>query len=276
MEALRGKTRSRDAPAEILYPEDIEAFLANLRKEGREAGTIEKYRRDLFSLYTFLPPGKRLEPDVLERWREVQLEEGYVPRTVNTRVSAANSLFHYIGRRDLQLAPMKLAQDTLQPELTRAEYLRLLQTAKLLEKERLYLLVKVFGSIGLPVREVPGLTVEAVRAGKVVLEEQILPIPKCLQAELLDYAKRKGVQNGPVFLSRNGKPLNRTNITQSITWLCRDARVDEAKGNPRCLRKLCLTTKANIQLQLDLLAEQTYERLLETEQLAVGWELNRN
>ena len=276
MEALRGKARSRDTPKKVLYPEDIEEFLTVLAEKGREAGTIAKYRRDLFSLYAFLPPDKHLEPDVLERWREVQLEDGYVPRTVNTRISAANSLFDTIGRRDLQLAPMKISESDIQPELTRTEYMRLLQTAKLLEKERLYLLVKVFGSVGVPVQELPKVTVEAVRAGRLVLEGQRLRVPPCLREELLDYAKRECVTRGPLFISRNGRPLNRTNVTQSVRRLCRDAQVDEAKGNPRCLRRLCLTTQAEIQAHLELLAEQTYDRLLETEQMAVGWEKSPN
>lgn len=272
MKALRGEARSRDALARALYPDDIEAFLATLAQKGREEETIAKYRRDLFLLYAFLPPDKHLEPDVLERWREAQLEGGYVPRTVNARVSAANSLFDYIGRRDLQLAPMKLGNIALQPELSRTEYLRLLQTAKILENERLYLLVKVFGSVGIPVQYLPKVTVEAAEAGKIDLEGQTLRIPGCLRAELLDYARRNGMQRGPLFITRSGRRLNRTNVTDSIRRLCRDAQVDEAKGNPRCLRRLCLTTQVEIQSHLELLAEQTYDRLLETEQFSIGWD----
>ena len=276
MDALRGKARSRDAPKEILYPEDIEGFLASLAAKGRETGTIAKYRRDLLSLYAFLPPGKRLEPEVLERWREVQLEDGYVPRTVNTRVSAANRLFDYIGRRDLQAEPLRLNVPEVQPELTRTEYLRLLQTAKLLKKEKPYLLVKVFGSVGVSVQELPKVTVEAARAGKLTLEGRRMSIPSCLREELLDYAGRERLTRGPIFVTRSGRPLNRSSVTESVRRLCRDAQVDEAKGNPRCLRKLYLTTMSNIQTQLALLAEQTYERLLETEHVAVGWDGQEN
>ena len=49
----------------------------------------------------------------------------------------------------------------LQPELTRTEYLRLLQTARALGRERVYLLVKLFGTTGLTVQELEKVTVEA-------------------------------------------------------------------------------------------------------------------
>ena len=80
------------------------------------------------------------------------------------------------------------------------------------------------------------------------------------------------MQRGPLFITRSGRRLNLTNVTDSIRRLCRDARVDEAKGSPRCLRRLCLTTQAEIQSHLELLAEQTYDRLLETEQFSIGWD----
>lgn len=46
----------------------------------------------------------------------------------------------------------------------------------------------------------------------------------------------------------------------------------EEKANPRCLRKLYQATQESIRANLVLLMEQSYDRLLETEQLAIGWE----
>ena len=50
-----------------------------------------------------------------------------------------------------------------QPELSRAEYLHLLHTAKALGNEKVYLLIKLFACTGFFVKELPNLTVEAVR-----------------------------------------------------------------------------------------------------------------
>ena len=102
----------------------------------------------------------------------------------------------------------------MQPELTRTEYLRLLQTARALNRERVYLLVKLFGTTGLTVQELEKVTVEAVREGKLTIQfnrnKQMLRIPEGLQQELLDYAKRSGYLTGPIFLTKDGTPMSRT------------------------------------------------------------------
>ena len=147
--------------------------------------------------------------------------------------------------------------------------------ARILEKERTYLLVKIFALAGIRVGELPQVTVERVRAGRLPVrtggERRYVPLPACLQGELLDYARRQGLTAGPVFCTRNGKGMSRTQVTEEIQTLCHDARVEEEKGTPRCLRKLYLATQAEVERGVRLLAEQSYERMLDTEQLAAGW-----
>lgn len=122
---------------------------------------------------------------------------------------------------------------------------------------------------------VPRLTVEQVQAGHVLVRgngaQWYEAIPRCLEQELRAYIRRRGLLSGPVFVTRNGKAMSRTQVTAEIQSLCRDARVDEAKGNPRCLRKLYLATRTDIERSVRLLAEQAYERVLDAEQLAAGW-----
>ena len=60
-------------------------------------------------------------------------------------------------------------------------------------------------------------------------------------------------------------------MTGDIQSLSGAARVAPEKCNPRCLRKLYLVTQAEIDRGVRLLAEQAYDRLLDTEQLAAGW-----
>jgi len=75
-----------------------------------------------------------------------------------------------------------------------------------------------------------------------------------------------------VFVTRSRRPLRRTQVTGDIQSLSGAARVAPEKCNPRCLRKLYLVTQAEIDRGVRLLAEQAYDRLLDTEQLAVGWD----
>lgn len=255
--------------------EKIRGYLEMLRQKGRSQETIRMYEAKLKALVAYLPPSGYLMRDSLLDWRETLLQS-YSPRTVNTCLSAANGLLEYLGRRDLQLIGQLETAEELLPELTRAEYLRLLQVAKTLGRERTYLIIKVFALIGLQVRELPQITVKAVRAGRVMRSDQgtrqSAQIPSCLREELLNYIQRTSILSGPVFVSRSGRPLRRTQVTAEICALCRDAQVDAQKCNPRCLRKLYKATRESVERSVHLLAEQSYERMLDTEQLVVGWD----
>lgn len=255
--------------------ESIDAYIADMQQKGRVAGTLEEYRRNLNHLYTFLPEDKCIRPSTLRQWRESLLEQGYSPRTVNARISAANSYLAFFGRRDLQVMRQLAFADCSPPEMTRTEYLRLLQTARVLGKERQYLLIKLFGCTGLPVQALERVTVETVRAGQTVVgtgkKRQVIRFPDCLQKELLDYAERSGRTSGPLFVTRAGKPLSRTNVADSIRHLCGDARVPEEKGNPRCLRRMYQETQKGIIQNISVLVDQAYTHLIENEQLTIGW-----
>lgn len=256
----------------LLSPELIVEYLESLQKSGCASETITTYRLKLNQLYQYLPEDKCIRAGTLEAWRDALLESGYANSTINGCTAAANGLMIYCGHREFQVErPLKYDYG-VQPELTRNEYLRLLSTARMLGSEREYLLIKVFASTGLALRDLSRLTVEAVNAGAVRLPDTIVHIPECLRTELLGYLRRVGILSGPIFVTKNGKPLGRTNVTTLIQRLCMDARVPEEKATPRCLRKLYQTTQDSIQANLSLLMEQAHDRLLETEQLAIGWE----
>ena len=139
----------------------------------------------------------------------------------------------------------------------------------------MYLLVNLFGTTGLTVQELHQVTVQAVQEGKVTVtfsrNKQILRIPEGLQKELLDYAKRNGYLSGPIFLTKDGTPMSRTYVSTIIRQLCTAARVPEEKGNPRCLKRLYQNTRSGIEENIALLVEQAHDRLLEREQLEIGW-----
>ena len=272
--ALQDRTA---APAELTVTwEEVCRYLDSLAARGRRRETIQVYRPKLEAFYHFLPEDKRVAADTLELWRAALLREGYSPGTANTHVSAANGLLAYLGRRDLQLIGQLDTEGEIQPELSRTEYLRLLATARNLGRERTYLMVKVFALTGIRVSELNRVTVRAVEEGRVLTacdgRAQYVLIPACLRKELTVYLRRVGITAGPVFVTRSGRPMRRTQVSGEIRTLCREARVDGDKSNPRCLRRLYQVTQERIRDSVQILAEQAHERMLEEEQLTVGWE----
>ena len=278
--------RAQNAPnpkAVFLQPDSqpvtrqqIGDFLKSMRARGCVEGSVRKYGHDLKEFYDFLPAEKEITRTTLAEWQAALLARGYAPRTVNAAISEVNGFLAWLGRREYQLSRQLEITDDIQPELTRTEYLRLLSTARALGKERVYLLVKVFAATGLTVQELPQLTVEAVQVSRLTVTanglRQVIPIPASLRDELTRYIHQTGLTSGPVFVTKNGKRLNRSTVTSAIQNLAHDARVPPEKCNPRCLRKLYQSTIAEIEASVHLLVEQTHERLLEQEQLAIGWE----
>ena len=111
---------------EILTPEVMEGFLESQRRRGIGPASLEAYRRNLKKLYDSLPGEKRLTAETGRVWKRQMEAQGVAPRSVNSRLSALNSLCEYLGRREFQIHDFLREEAVLQPELTRAEDLRLL------------------------------------------------------------------------------------------------------------------------------------------------------
>ena len=272
-----GTMRRRNEKEVPLTPESIDNYLEHLRSAGRVQGTLDSYRRKIGRLYQTLPEGdKAIRRDTLPWWRKKLAEEGCSAAGINQFVIVVNGYLGYMDARDLQMTDRLESADEPQLELTRSEYLRLLSAARSLDREQAYLLVKVFGNSDLPVQELPRLTVEAARAGMISISrrcsKEIIHFPDSVCRELLDYAERQGIQSGPIFLTRAGKFIDRTYAAQSIRRLCPTAQVPEEKGSPSCLRKMYQATREGIERNVALLVERAQDRLLEEEQLTVGWE----
>lgn len=258
----------------------IDSFLEELDRTNHSPGSIKAYRSALRALYDSLPGEKLLEPNTAQNWKEYLESQNYAPRTIRSRLSMFNSFLHYIGRREWQFAQPSVQlpvapEDDIQPELTRPEYLSMLNAARLLEQHRTYLLIKTLGGTGMRIQELPQFTVESVRAGTAPLwyrgTKRMLHIPGSLQQELLDYTAAEGLDSGSVFVTKEGIPLNRAVVWRSINSISEQANIAPKKANPRCLRKMYLTTLHDLPVGLASMQEQVYDSMLEREQSSIGW-----
>ena len=253
-------------------PELIAQYLDARQADGLSATSLAGYRRKLQQLYDLLPEGKELGPGTLSTLADQLEKDGYSPRTLNVFLSAADGLLAFCGRFDLQARARRETAESIQPELTRAEYLRLLSTAKLLGRKKAYFLIKCFATLGINTNELPLVTVEAARKGYFRAGKEMVRIPASFAWELLGYAREEWISRGPIFVSRNGKPPCRSNLNAIIASVQQDARVAPEKCNPSCLRKLCQATQAMLQARVQVLLDQEYERILAQENITAGWE----
>ena len=78
---------------------------------------------------------------------------------------------------------------------------------------------------------------------------------KELRQKLLKYAAKKGIKEGMIFITRLGKPLNRTNIWREMKALCTRANVSPKKVFPHNLRHLFARLFYEIEKDLAKLAD---------------------
>ena len=255
--------------------ESIDAFLSAQVEKGLKKGTVDTYRLQLNRLYGKLPENKKeIGPETVSLLLTELEEDGFSTQTRNGFLTVCNQYLDFYGRRDLQHTSYCEVTDGTALELTRAEYKRMLSTARQLDKEREYLMVKAFALLGIGQNELRLLTVEAVHSGSFVVDRDYVHIPRSFAEEMMNYAREQGVLSGPIFVGREGTPLTRSYVAALIALLCDEAKVERARGNSRNLKKLYQNTMSDLRSNLELLVEQAYDRMIEKEQLTIGWDMS--
>ena len=228
--------------------EQLQIFRAELRQEGRSPGTVEKYLRDVCAFSAWLK-GREAGRETAVLWKEALLERGLAPATINSMLAALNKFFAVFGWIECRVKPLRIQWRMFRDasrELTRQEYIRLLDTARTLGRERLELLLETICATGIRVSEVRYITVEAACRGRteISLKRKIrmILLPSKLCRKLLKYAKKKRIASGEIFLTRGGRSLSRKQVWTEMKAICGRAGVAAKKVFPHNLRHLFART----------------------------------
>lgn len=112
---------------------------------------------------------------------------------------------------------------------------------------------------GIRVSELRFFNAEAVKRGEIAVscksKTRTILLPSKLKKMLLDHAKKNGIRSGAIFITRNGKPLDRSNIWAQMKSLCEAAGVKASKVFPHNLRKLFARTFYGIEKEIAKLAD---------------------
>ena len=142
--------------------------------------------------------------------------EGYSTSTVNSMLSALNSFLEFMGWTQCRVKLLRIQRTPFRKQerdLQQKEYERLKRAAGRKGKERLTLLMETICGTGIRVSEVRYITVEAARGRKAEIflkgKVRVILLPDKLCQKLLRYAKRLGISEGEIFVTRSGKGLSR-------------------------------------------------------------------
>lgn len=226
----------------------LTAFEQYLHLEERAAGTVEKYLRDVRAFAGWLEE-RTLDKEAVVAWKRHLLAAGYAPSTINSMLIAINQFFRFQHWDELKVKTVRVQRQIFRKqdkELTKEEYVRLLEAAQSLGRERLALLMETICATGIRVSEVRYITVEAAQAGRaeIALKGKIRTIllPGKLNRKLLKYAKKQAICSGELFLTRTGKGMSRRQIWAEMKNICKQARVMTSKVFPHNLRHLFART----------------------------------
>jgi len=228
----------------ILENRQISDFSTYLKSEEKSANTIEKYIRDVRAFLVYAN-SRTVTKELVIEYKSHLLSKHYATRSINSMLASLNSLFTYLGWADCRVKSIRFQQQVYrseEKELTKSEYMRLVNTAKQQGNERLSLLLQTICGTGIRVSELQYITVEAVRCGQAVVslkrKTRTVFIPRKLQNKLLLYITNHGIRTGAIFITRNRKPLSRTSIWHDMKQLCAQAGVNPQKVFPHNLRHL--------------------------------------
>ena len=240
--------------------EMVNEFEAKLYLDEKSKATVEKYIRDVCAFAREYSSKNDIEKGDVVAYKQ-KLCERYAPASVNSVISSLASFFDFIGHQELKVKSLKIQRQIFaseEKELRRSEYEKLLFAAKR-KNDRLYLLIQTICATGIRVSELRYVTAEAVKTGKIRISNKgkmrSAFIPPELGKLLVSYIRKKGIKTGSVFVTRNGNPLDRSNIWSEMKKLAKRAGVSALKIFPHNLRHLFARTFYSLSRDIVKLAD---------------------
>ena len=238
----------------------IPPYETALQEAEKSAATMEKYLHHVRQFVAH-DAGRRIDKALVLEYK-TRLGKLYAPSSANAALAAVNGFLRFWGFESCCVRPFKVQKKLYCPEekeLSREEYIRLVRVAKEKSSERLALLLEAICATGIRVSELQFITVEAVSQGEAIVtckgKTRTVFLPAALQKKLRRYIQSQKIQSGSVFITRTGKPMNRSNIWREMKALCERANVAPSKVFPHSLRHLFARTFYSIDHDVAKLAD---------------------
>lgn len=226
---------------------DLVEFQNFLRERENAAATIEKYVRDV-KTFTRFSGEEIMTKELLLEYKD-WLIKNYAVSSANSMMVALNQFLSFIelGRWKLKrIKVQRLNYDGQEKELTKKEYQLLIFTAKKQGKEQLAMIMETMCATGIRVSELKFFRVEDIKKGVVKVwnkgKYRMVVLTGKLRKKLDLYRKKQGIKKGCIFVTKNGRIKDRSNIWREMKNLAKEARINPDKIFPHNLRHLFART----------------------------------
>lgn len=238
----------------------LEQMNKKMKDDEKSNETIYKYTRDVTAFLNHVDINNLKKDDVV--LYKKYIGERYSVNSANSMIAAVNYMLKTIGMEMYAVKTFKVQKTSfrnIKKELTVDEYFRLIDAAETSGNITLSLIMQTICSTGIRIGELPFITVEAVLnkqaevANKGKTRIVILPCQLCKSLSI--YAKNHCILSGSIFVTKNGKMLDRNNIAHAMKRLGLKAHVDESKIFPHNLRHLFAVTYYEAEKDISHLAD---------------------
>lgn len=247
--------------AHLLEKTMLQEFQNQLKGEEKAQATIEKYMRDVSAFFAYVKEENEIDKSTVIAYKEY-LTEHYAAASVNSMLAAVNAFLKMMGWHECTVKALKIQKEAFRArerDLTKAEYFRLLDAAGKKKNQRLYWMMQVLCATGIRVSELRYITVEALQTGCATVSSKgkqrtvLLSAPLC--RKLRKYVAGQKITGGSIFVTRSGKPVDRSNICHEMKALCGEAGICREKVFPHNLRHLFAVTYYKMKKDISHLAD---------------------
>ena len=251
----------------------IENYVRHLINEEKSGLTIQKYLRDIQNFLKFSEK-QPITKELTIAYKQDLIARNYAVSSVNSMLAALNGFLDFLGWHDCKIKVVRTQRKIYcaeDKELTKTEYLRLLAASK--NQPQLNLIIQTICATGIRISELQFFTLEAIKRGEVRVrcknKTRIIFVPGSLRTRLMNFAKQHNITTGAVFVTRSGKPLDRSNIWTQMKNLCQKAQVNPKKVFPHNLRKLFARTFYSMEKDIAKLADILGHGSIETTRIYI-------
>ena len=222
----------------------LTAYREYLLDEDRSPATIEKYLRDVGHFLAYVGEEWQIEKETVRNYKQ-KLKDTYKITCAIYMLAAVNSFLTFLGKEDWKVKLFKVQKilySSPETEMTEKDYERLIRTAQKKDDIKMSMLLQTIGSTGIRISELRFITVESLETGRADIynkgKSRVALLPIELTRLLKKYCRKANILAGSIFVTKQGNPLDRSNISKKMKQLAREAGVNESKVFPHNFRHL--------------------------------------
>ena len=228
----------------VIQETQLKAFEDYLYERENARATIQKYKSDAATFLRYLGNERRVDKSRVLAYKE-WLVTHYAVSSVNSMLASVNQFLIFLECRELTVKPLKVQRSLFlkeEKELSKEEYRKLVKTARQEGKEQIALCMETIAATGIRISELRYFTVEKVKKGRIEIcnkgKYRRIFLTDDIRKKLLHYCKTAGVREGQIFVTRTGKPKDRSNLWKEMKKLKEKAGICASKIFPHNFRHL--------------------------------------